>query len=133
MNAERAELESIDQIGPVMGRSIYEYFRHVRHRAVIDDLLAAGVRPESPAPKQGAGKLEGRTIVVTGTLKHFTRRQVQQAIQKVGGKATSSVSKKTDFLLAGEDPGSKLATARKLGVVVVDEKQFLEMIDLEAE
>ena len=133
MNAERAELECIDQIGPVMGLSIHEYFRHVGHRAAIDDVLAAGVRPEPPAPKQGPGTLEGKTIVVTGTLRHFTRQQVQQAIEAMGGKATSSVSKKTDFLLAGEDPGSKLAKARRLGVAVLDEKQFLEMIDMEAD
>jgi DNA ligase (NAD+) len=70
----------------------------------------------------------GKTIVVTGSLETMTRQQAEQTIRQAGGKASSSISNKTDFLLAGSDPGSKLDKAKKLGVKVIDEKQFLEMV-----
>jgi len=127
-NAPQEELETTDQVGPVMAESVYRYFHDPRHRAVVDDLLAAGVKPQSPAPKKAAGKLQGKTIVVTGGLKNFSRQQVEQAIRDAGGKVSSSVSKKTDFVLAGEDPGSKLDKARSLGVEVIDEPQFVKML-----
>ena len=126
-------LEVIDQIGPVMAESIHAYFRDARHQAVIDDLLAAGVSPRSEARTTGGGALQGKTIVVTGSLEHFTRQQAQQAIKEAGGKASSSVSKKTDFVLAGIDPGSKLDKARKFGVEVIDEEQFMRMLSREVE
>jgi len=131
MNAGKDDLEAVDQIGPVMAESMYRYFRDARHRGVVDALLAAGVEPQAATPAKVAGKLEGKTIVVTGTLENFTRQQIQQAIQVAGGKASSSVSKKTDFVLAGKDPGSKLEKARSLGVEVIDEEEFLQMLDME--
>lgn len=133
MNASQEELEAVDQVGPVMAESLYAYFRDPRHRAVIDDLLAAGVAPEpsEPKPLQG-GPLQGKTVVVTGTLANFTRPQIEQAIRNAGGKVSSGVSKKTDFVLVGEGPGSKLGKAKKLGVSVVDESEFLAMIEREA-
>ena len=130
MNATQEELGSIDQIGPTMAESVYEYFRNPVNRAVIDQLLAAGVRPQQPkARPQRKGKLEGKTIVVTGTLENFTRQQIEQAIRQAGAKSSSSVSKKTDFVLAGENPGSKLDKALKLGVKVLNEQQFVEMLE----
>ena len=128
MSAGQDELQVVDQVGPVMAESVYKYFRAPRHRAVIDDLLAAGVRPQSPARKKRGGTLQGKTVVVTGTLKSFSRQQAEQAIREAGGKASGSVSKKTDFVLAGEDPGSKLEKARQLGVEVIDEEQFVAML-----
>lgn len=128
MDAGQEELETTEQVGPVMAESVYRYFHDERHRAVIDQLLAAGVRPQPPAPKKTAGKLQGRTVVVTGTLRDFTRPQIEQAIRDAGGKVSSSVSKKTDFVLAGEDPGSKLEKAKALGVEVIGEEQFVKMI-----
>jgi len=128
MSAGQDELQVVDQVGPVMAESVYKYFRAPRHRAVIDDLLAAGVRPQSLARKKRGGTLQGKTIVVTGTLKSFSRQQAEQAIREAGGKASGSVSKKTDFVLAGEDPGSKLEKARQLGVEVIDEEQFVAML-----
>jgi DNA ligase (NAD+) len=125
--AEQETLENIDQIGPTMAESIYEYFRDTKNRAVIDELLAAGVKPERPKTKR-TDKLAGKTIVVTGTLENFSRQQAEQTIRQAGGKVTSSVSKKTDFVLAGKEPGSKLDKALKLGVKVINEKQFLEML-----
>ena len=131
MDAGLDELEAIDQIGPVMAESIYRYFRDARHRGVVDALLAAGVKPPPAAPAKAEGRLAGKTIVVTGTLENFTRQQIKQAIQGAGGKVSSSVSKKTDFVLAGKDPGSKLAKAQALGVKVIDEGEFMRMIDRE--
>jgi DNA ligase (NAD+) len=127
MEAGEEELAEIDQIGPTMAKSIYEYFRDPENRSVINQLLDANVKPEQPKA-QRSEKLAGKTIVVTGTLENFSRQQAEQAIRQAGGKASSSVSKKTDFVLAGENPGSKLDKARKLGVEVIDEKQFMKMI-----
>lgn len=127
-DASREELEAIDQIGPVMAESIYAYFREPRHRAIIDDLLAAGVQPKDETTRPRTGALSGKTVVVTGSLEGFTRQQAQQAIKDAGGKASSSVSKKTDFVVAGAEPGSKLDKARELGVTVIDEQQFMEML-----
>lgn len=128
IDSDREALEAIDQIGPKMAESIYEYFKDKKNRAVIDGLLAEGVKPEQAKVKKRSGKLTGKTIVVTGTLKDFTRQQAEQAVRDAGGKPSSSVSKKTDFVLAGEEPGGKLDKAIKLGIKIIDEKKFLEMI-----
>ena len=128
MNAGQEELQAIDQVGPVMAESVYQYFRNPRHRTVIDDLLAAGVRPQPPERKKRTGNLQGKTLVVTGTLKDFSRQQAEQAVREAGGKVSSSVSKKTDFVVAGEDPGSKLQKAQGLGVEVLDEEQFKRLL-----
>ncbi len=136
MSAEQQELEAIDQIGPTMAESIYEYFHDPENQAVIKKMLDAGVKPEQPPfllSQESTGarrtdKLAGKTIVVTGTLEKLTRQGAEQAIRQAGGKASSSVSKKTIFVLAGKNPGSKLDKAKKLGVKVINEKQFLQMI-----
>ena len=129
MAADQDKLQAIDQIGPKVAESVYEYFRNERNAAVIKGLLAAGVKPQPPQKVKAKGKLAGRTIVVTGELENFTRPQVEQAIRQAGGKASSSVSKKTDFVLAGRDAGSKLDKALKLGVKVISEQEFLQMIN----
>jgi len=129
MNADKEALETIDQIGPTMAESVYEYFRSPQNRKVLDELLAAAVMPEKPKKVTRLGKLAGKTVVITGTLESFTQQQTEQAIRQAGGKSSSSVSKKTDFVLAGKEPGSKLDKAQQLGVKVIDEKQFLQMID----
>jgi len=129
MTADQDKLQAIDQIGPKVTESVYEYFRNERNVTVIKELLAAGVKPQLPQKVKAKGKLAGRTIVVTGELENFTRQQVEQAIKQAGGKASSSVSKKTDFVLAGRDAGSKLDKALKLGVKVIDEQEFLQMIN----
>ncbi len=127
MSAEQQELAEIDQIGPTMAESVYEYFRDTRDQTVIKELLAAGVAPRQPRTRR-SDKLAGKTIVVTGSLENFTRQQIEQAIRQAGAKTSSSVSKKTDFVLAGENPGSKLDKASKLGVKVISEKQFMELL-----
>jgi len=127
MGADVKTLEAIDQIGPTMAESIYEYFRNEKNKAVIKELQDAKVNQEQPKKKR-SDKLRGKTIVVTGALEKFSRQEAEQAIRQAGGKASSSVSKKTDFVLAGREAGSKLDKAQKLGVKVINEKQFLEMI-----
>ena len=128
ISAGQQELADIDQIGPTMAESIYEYFREPKYQMVIDGLLAAGIKPRQPKTRRSS-KLAGKTIVVTGSLENFTRQQIEQAIRQAGAKSSSSVSKKTDFVLAGENPGSKLDKARKLGVNVINEQQFVEMLE----
>jgi DNA ligase (NAD+) len=127
MNADIERLETIDQIGPVVAKSIYDYFQDKHNVKVIDQLLAAGVNPAGPKPK-ASDKLAGKTIVVTGTLKNFSRQQIEQTIKDHGGKIASSVSKKTAFVLAGENPGSKLDKAGQLDIPVFNEEQFIDLI-----
>jgi DNA ligase (NAD+) len=121
------KLTEIEQIGPVLAKSIYEYFHDSTNLKVIDKLIAAGINPKQKQTKQ-SDKLAGKTFVVTGTLENFSRAEIEQTIKQNGGKVLSSVSKKTNFLLAGTEPGSKLDKAQQLGVKVINEKQFLQMI-----
>ena len=127
MSADMQSLETIDEIGPRMAESIYEYFRNEQNKAVISQLLAGGVEPQKPKARP-KGTLAGKTIVVTGTLKNFTRQQAEEAIRQAGAKAASSVSKNTDFVLAGEIGGSKLQKAQKLNVKIINEQEFVQMI-----
>ena len=127
-DASVEELTAIDEIGPTIARSVYDFFHSDAGRETINGLKDAGVRmtnsaAETPAAA-GAGALEGKTIVVTGTLESFSRRQAKDAIQSAGGRASSSVSSKTDFVVAGASPGSKADKARDLGVEVIDEEEF---------
>jgi DNA ligase (NAD+) len=126
-NATEQELTSIDQIGPVLAKSIYEYFHNPQNLKVIDKLIAAGVNTIQKKT-QKSDKLEGKTFVVTGTLENFKRDEIERIIKENGGKVSSSVSKKTDYVLAGAEAGSKLDKAQQLGVKVIDEKQFIEII-----
>ncbi|MHC4386064.1 MAG: NAD-dependent DNA ligase LigA, partial [Planctomycetota bacterium] len=110
MAATAEQLTAIDQIGPVMAESVYEYLHDDDNVKVIEAMLTAGVKPTAPKEK-ASNILEGMTIVVTGTLKNFTRQQIEQMIKDHGGKTSSSVSKKTNFVVAGENAGSKLDKA----------------------
>jgi DNA ligase (NAD+) len=128
INADQEKIQTIDQIGPTMAKSVYEYFRDPNNRSVVEQLLDAGVKPQRAAGLRRSDKLAGKTIVVTGELENFTRQQVEQEIKQAGGKPSSSVSKKTDFVLAGKNAGSKLDKALKLGVKVISEQEFLKML-----
>ncbi|MBL7214619.1 MAG: NAD-dependent DNA ligase LigA, partial [Phycisphaerae bacterium] len=127
MNASVEQLNAIDQIGPVMAQSIYDYLHDKNNIKIINDMLAAGVNPAPPKAK-ASDVLGGMSIVVTGTLKNYTRQQIEQMIKDHGGKTSSSVSKKTAFILAGENAGSKLEKANQLGIDVIDEDAFLKRI-----
>ena len=127
MNAAKDDLEAIDQIGPVMAESIHDYLHDEINIKVIHEMLAAGVKPAPPKQK-ASNALEGMSIVVTGTLKNFSRQQIEQMIKDHGGKTASSVSKKTAFVVAGENAGSKLDKAQQLGIEIIDEAEFLNRI-----
>ena len=128
MKATQAELDAIEQVGEKLAEGVYEYFNDERNITIIKELLSAGVKPQLPEKKKTEGKLAGKTIVVTGTLQNFSRQQIEEAIRNAGAKVSSSVSKNTDFVLAGENPGSKLDKARQLGVKIITEKEFEEML-----
>lgn len=126
-NADLETLKNIDQIGPIMAQSVFEYFHNEKNLSVIDRLLKAGVNPVASAKKKSQ-VFAGKTIVVTGTLKNFSRSQIEQVVKDNGGKISSSVSKKTDFILIGENPGSKFDKAKKLEIKVVSEEEFIKTI-----
>lgn len=127
MDASEQRLIEIDGIGGEIAKNVVEFFTDKQNITVIDKLLAAGIKPKPPAKKQSL-TLAGKTIVVTGTLENFTRQSIDRAIKDNGGKTSSSVSKKTSFVLAGANAGSKLDKAKKLGVEIIDEKGFITMI-----
>ena len=123
--------EEIAGVGPTVAASLARWFSDPTTAGVLDDLVAAGVEPERPAPATvdaGAGALAGKSIVVTGTLEGFDRQQAEAAIRAAGGKPAGSVSRKTDYLVAGENAGTKLAKAQELGVPVLDEDGFRRLL-----
>src|SRR5262249_35655470 len=132
MNAPTERLAQIDGVGPVMAESIPNDFQSTTTRKLIEDLRSFGVKltedPKPTAAQVGGTDLTGKTFVVTGTLEKYGREDIEELIKKLGGKATGSVSKKTDYLVAGENAGSKLEKARSLGVAVLSEKEFEKLI-----
>jgi DNA ligase (NAD+) len=127
--ASAEELASVPEIGEIIAASVHEWLQGDYGRRTIAGLRAAGVRLDVPeADRVAGGPLTGKTLVVTGTLAGFSRQEAEQAIRKAGGRASSSVSKKTDYVVAGEEAGSKLATAKKLGVPVIDEAELRRLL-----
>jgi DNA ligase (NAD+) len=128
--ASMDELQQADDVGPVMAQSIRDFFENPRNQAVIEKLRKAGLKmKEKAAPKAAAtGPFAGKTVVVTGTLSKLSREEAKEALRKAGAIVTDSVSKKTDFLIVGEDAGSKLDKANKLGVKTLNEEEFLKML-----
>ena len=128
--ASEAELAEVDGVGAILAQSLREWITVDWHREIVERWRAAGVQLETTGhegPGSGAsegGKFAGMSIVATGSLKQFTREQIEEAIISNGGKAASSVSKKTAFVVAGENAGSKLAKAEELGIEVIDEEEF---------
>ncbi len=134
--ATEAELSQVDGVGATLASSIREWIAIDWHRAIVDRWGASGVLLETPghpgpgAAAEGAGgRFAGMSIVATGSLKQFTRDEIEEAIISNGGKAASSVSKKTSFVVAGENAGSKLAKAEDLGVEVIDEDEFVRRLN----
>jgi DNA ligase (NAD+) len=121
--------EEVMGVGPTVAASLAEYFAGPGIE-VLDDLVDAGIEPELPAPRAvaAAGPLTGKSVVVTGTIEGFSRQEAEEAIRAAGGKAAGSVSKKTDYVVAGESAGSKLARAQELGVPVLDEAGFRRLL-----
>ena len=121
------QLTGVPDVGEIVARSIVEFFADPSIATQVDRLLAHGVKPR-PEEVQQDSPIIGKTIVVTGTLEKLDRRQAEALIESLGGKAAGSVSKKTDYVLAGESAGSKLTKARELGVRVLNEQEFFELI-----
>jgi DNA ligase (NAD+) len=125
------ELQSIDGVGEVVARGITEYFRRPEEQKFLERLSEAELRPILPAPRAAAtaaGPFAGKTVVFTGTLERRSREEAESLVRSLGGKTTTSVSAKTDLLVAGPGAGTKLEKARQLGVKVVDEETFDAML-----
>lgn len=127
-SATLEQLSSIEGIGEIIAQSIYDYFRDENNLKLLDDLKQVGVNPVSKL-QQKSDKLAGKTFVLTGTLQNMTRDEASALIKSHGGKTSSSVSKKTSYVLAGENAGSKLDKAQNLGVIILTEEDFLGMIE----
>lgn len=129
MGASQEELLQVQDIGPVSAAAIVEHFSHPEKRAIIDDLLSAGVSPkETPKATVAAGPFAGKTVVLTGTLPTLSRDDAKKMLEDAGAKVAGSVSKKTDFVVAGAEAGSKLEKAKELGVAVLDEETLLQWL-----
>jgi DNA ligase (NAD+) len=120
-NAGVEELQAVNEVGPRIAESIAEFFGIAANRKLVGRLREAGLTLTGQRKERGT-KLAGKTFVLTGTLAHFTRDEAKKMIEDAGGNVTSSVSKKTDYVVAGTDAGSKLDKAKELGVKVMDEK-----------
>ncbi len=131
MSMPVGQLTAIDDIGPKIAESIVGYFSVDTNRETVRRLQAAGLRMETVTVSEtgNSDKLEGKTIVISGTFSLHSRDEYKEMIERNGGRNSGSISKKTDFILAGENMGpAKLEKAQKLGIVIIDENQFLEMI-----
>ncbi|KRQ87538.1 DNA ligase [Caloramator mitchellensis] len=129
MNAGIEELTQVEEIGSTIARSIYDFFREEHNIKLIEKFKSAGVNFKLIQQEDSTNKiLEGKTVVVTGTLENYTRDEIQYLIEKLGGKVSGSVSKKTSFVIVGESPGSKLKKAQELGVKILNETEFNELI-----
>jgi len=126
MGASFDEINVVPNIGEVVAKSIFNYFRDRNNIKFINKLLRFGVKIQKPTKAKKV--LAGKKFVITGTLKSMSREQAKEKIRNLGGNVSSSVSKKTDFVVCGESPGSKYAKAKKLGIKIIKEKEFLKMI-----
>ncbi len=122
------EIEQTPGVGPKMAGTIHEQLHDEQMAALIDDLRTVGLTLQEEGPPPGEGPLAGKTLVLTGTLPELTREQATERIIAAGGKVTGSVSRRTDYVVAGESPGTKLAQAERLGVAVVDERGLLDLL-----
>lgn len=126
------QLTTVDDIGEITAQNIVEFFSHLSTRQIIDSLRTSGVLLESKNTTKLNNSLDGMTFVITGTLPSMTRNEAENLIKNHGGKVSSSVSKKTTYLVAGADAGSKLSKAQSLGVTIIDEASLLEMVKTNA-
>jgi DNA ligase (NAD+) len=128
-NVSLEKINNIYDIGEVVARSVYEYFKDKNNLKYVNKFLEKGLNITEKKVSNKKGKLDNKTFVITGTLASMSREQAKEKIRDLDGDVSSSISKKTDYLLAGEKPGSKYEKARKLGVKTLSEKEFLALID----
>ena len=130
LDASLEALEEVHEVGPVMAASVRSWFDSPENRGLIEHLRRGGVRLTQPrkAAPEGPQPLAGQTFVITGTLDAMSRDEAAAHIERLGGKVTGSVSKKTSYVVVGAEPGSKLEKARALGVRTLDETAFLALI-----
>lgn len=122
------ELRMIEDVGEITADTIYEFFRQEQTIDLIIKLKQANVNMKAEIQENEDGKFAGKTFVLTGSLEHYSREEASEIIEKMGGKTSSSVSKKTDYVLAGEDAGSKLKKAQELGITIISEEEFITML-----
>jgi DNA ligase (NAD+) len=125
--ASEEELIAVHEVGPEVAKSVYQYFQNDATAALLHKLFDGGVEIVEAERVSTSQTLSGKSFVLTGTLESYTRQEAKALIEQAGGRVVSSVSKKTDYVLAGRDPGSKLTKAQKLGVIVITEEEFKEM------
>jgi DNA ligase (NAD+) len=122
------DLQLVEEVGPKVAESVFQFFREPRNQELVERLRAAGLQFTYASTRPKGGPLQGKTFVLTGTLAGLSRDQAKQLIEGAGGKVSSAVSKKTSYVVAGEDAGSKLAKARELGVTILSEEQLMDLI-----
>jgi DNA ligase (NAD+) len=127
MAASKEELEAVNEVGPRVAEAIQEFFAEAKNRELVEKLRQAGLTFSAEKKKKSA-KLEGLTFVLTGTMPDLTREEAKSRIESAGGRVSGSVSKKTNYVVAGEDAGSKLDKARELKVAVIDQAELLELL-----
>ena len=127
--AGREELEAVEEVGPKIAESVHNFFQDNQNLKVMESLRHFGLNFKQQAPRQTSGMLAGKQFVFTGTLLHYSRDEATRMIEQAGGTITNSVSKKTDYVLVGSDPGSKLDKARKLGIAILDEARFPSILE----
>lgn len=128
MNASYEELRMKEEVGEIIAGSIYEFFRQEQTIDLLEKLKAAGLNMKAQKEENVDERFAGKIFVLTGSLEHYSREQASEIIEKFGGKTSSSVSKKTDYVLAGEEAGSKLKKAQDLGITILSESEFQKMI-----
>ena len=127
-NLSIAELQNIRDIGPKVAESIHGWFRESRNIRLLEKLDAAGISIGAVKKHAGGARLKGKTFVITGSLESMPRDEAKEKIRQLGGDVSESVSKKTSYVVVGNEPGSKYEKAKRLGVEVIDEKKFIDMI-----
>jgi len=123
------DLQKISDVGPTVAESIYNWFRDKNNLVLLEKLDKAGIKIEVPKLRASNLKFQNKTFVLTGELESLSREQAKEKIRELGGDVSSSVSRNTDFAVVGKNPGSKYDKARKLGVKIIEEEEFLKMIE----